>query len=547
MHIKLPLIYLLILILLTSSCEDFYNFEANKLNKKVEELIKESENIQNVDEKIILLSNAIEKLNKIQRKYPKTKIARNLRKNKKIDELNVEINSLEKLSSIEKKEKKKIATIEKIEKLINSANLEFKNKNFILSIQKLIEAAELSIYELKDARSKTRLLNNISRIKISLNDKNGALKTLNISKSFLDKTHGDLPKKIKNLSYIYEMLSELNNGKKDDVEKEIYKIINTEIQNKNNKAVALLEIAKTNINLKNIEKVKKDIKIASKFAEKSNVYLEIAKLSHKINNLEQTKLFLEKSKTAAESKDQVFWIVRELINIAEFENSIQENNASNKTLMDAKEYVLKNLDERIFIEIISSFAKINNLEQAKELLNLMKPGYEKAMAMSLVGNTFANKKDYSVMESFLNEALNTVPDLIGGKYALGLPGFSTKAKIFLYCAKSYALAGNFDKAHKILSQIESDRFYKEGIIDILHLQAKSNMSKTTELSINILNLGGKIVDNKFIGNIATILSVSGDIDNSLKTVKRMKFSVALSQTLINIAQEINLQQEDPLI
>ncbi len=43
------------------------------------------------------------------------------------------------------------------------------------------------------------------------------------------------------------------------------------------------------------------------------------------------------------------------------------------------------------------------------------------------------------------------------------------------------------------------------------------------------------------------ISTGYDIDNSLKTVKRMKFSVDLSQTLINIAQEINLQQEDPLI
>ena len=256
MYIKLPLICLLILILLTTSCDYFYNFEANKLNKKVEELIKESENVKTVDEKIILLANAIEKLNKIQQKYPKTKAARNLRKNKKIDELNLKKNNLEKLSSIDKKEKKKTITIEKLRNLIDSSNLEFKNKNFILSTQKLIEAAELSIHELKDNRSKARLLNNISRIKISLNDKEGALK------------------KIKNLSHIYEMLSELNNEKKDDVEKEIYKIINTEIQNKDNKAVALLEVVKANVNLKNIEKVKKDIEIASKFAEKSNVYLE---------------------------------------------------------------------------------------------------------------------------------------------------------------------------------------------------------------------------------------------------------------------------------
>ena len=474
MYIKLPLICLLILILLTSSCDDFYNFEANKLNKKVEELIKESENVKTVDEKIILLANAIEKLNKIQQKYPKTKAARNLRKNKNLDELNLKKNNLEKLSSIDKKEKKKTITIEKLRNLIDSSNLEFKNKNFILSTQKLIEAAELSIYELKDNRSKARLLNNISRIKISLNDKEGALKSLNMSKAFLDKTHVDLPKKIKNLSHIYEMLSELNNGKKDDVEKEIYKIINTEIQNKDNKAVALLEVVKANVNLKNIEKVKKDIEIASKFAEKSNVYLEIAKIFYRINNLQQTKFFLDKSKTAAKSKDQEFWIVRELINIAEFENSIQESSASNKTLMDAKEYVLKNLDERIFIEIISAFAKINNLEQAKELLSLMKPGYEKAMAMSFIGKELGVKKNLTEMEYFLNGALKTVPDLIGGKYALGLPGFSTKGRVYMEVAKAYALTENFKESYKILGLIESDRFYKEGISDVIIIQSQKD-------------------------------------------------------------------------
>ena len=118
---------------------------------------------------------------------------------------------------------------------------------------------------------------------------------------------------------------------------------------------------------------------------------------------------------------------------------------------------------------------------------------------------------------------------------------------FAEVAKSYALIGDFNVAYKLLGTIESDRFYKEGIIDVLYLQAKSNKPETTDLSINILNLGGKIIDNKFIGDIATILSISGDIDNSLKIVKKMKFRVDLTQTLINLAKEINPQQEDPLI
>ena len=73
--------------------------------------------------------------------------------------------------------------------------------------------------------------------------------------------------------------------------------------------------------------------------------------------------------------------------------------------MNAKKYVLdQKLDERIFIELIAAFANIYNLDQVKELLNLMKPGYEKAMAMSLVGKELFAKKNISEMEYLLTEA-----------------------------------------------------------------------------------------------------------------------------------------------
>ena len=141
-------------------------------------------------------------------------------------------------------------------------------------------------------------------------------------------------------------------------------------------------------------------------------------------------------------------------------------------MIDAKKYVLlKSLDERIFVELVRAFAKIYNLDQAKELLNLMKPGYEKAMAMSLIGKELVAKKNISEMEYFLNEAIKTVPDLVGGKYALGLPGFSTKGRVFMEVAKTYALAGKFDKSHELLGSIESDRFYKEGVSEIIIIQS----------------------------------------------------------------------------
>ena len=77
---KLLTVYLLILIFSFSGCEDFYNFEANKLNNKAEQLVKESKQINITDEKIILLSEALKKVEKIQKKYPRTKIARSHRK-----------------------------------------------------------------------------------------------------------------------------------------------------------------------------------------------------------------------------------------------------------------------------------------------------------------------------------------------------------------------------------------------------------------------------------------------------------------------------------
>ena len=46
------------------------------------------------------------------------------------------------------------------------------------------------------------------------------------------------------------------------------------------------------------------------------------KIYSKINDVDQLNYFLDKAKKTAKSKDQIFWIVRDLINISLFENSI---------------------------------------------------------------------------------------------------------------------------------------------------------------------------------------------------------------------------------
>ena len=537
--------YLIILVLSLAGCEEFYNFEANKLDKKAEELIERSEIVSNTDEKIKLLLNALIKIEKIQSRYPKTKVARLYRKKNKINNLNSRIDKLKIISSKQKIQKEKNANIYKIKKNIDLANVEFRNGNKLKSSLNLLNAAELSIKQIGDNRTKSRLSNEISKLRILLNDEENAFKNVLSSEKYINEMYTDLPKKIKNLSKVYEILHQLKKeNKKKEIEEKIYLIINNEISNNDNKAIALLEIAEINLLLENINKVKIDLKKSSKLAEKSNTYLEIAKISYKIDDIDQCKLFLNKAKIAAKSKDQEFWIIRELINIAIFENTIQLNEKSNETLMDAKKYVLKNLDKRIFIELINAFAKIYNLDQAKKLLNLMKPGYEKAMAMSLIGKELAAKKNILVMEYFLNEALKTVPNLVGGKYAHGLPSFSTKGRVFMEVATTYALAENFEKSHKLLGLIESDRFYKEGISEVIIIQSHKDKAGAKKLALKMLEHGGKIIDNKFIGKIAYAQAISGDIENSLNTIKRMELGFDYSQALINIANKINLQQED---
>ncbi len=538
---------LLILILFFSGCEDFYNFEAKKLNKKAQELIEKSLIINDTEEKVIFLSSSLKKIEKIKKKYPKTKIARLHRKEKKINNLNLNIEELKKISKKQKIKKESNANLNEIKKNIDLANVEFRNGNKLKSSLNLLNAAELSIYQIDDTRTKSRLSNEISKIRIFLNDREKAFQNLLLSEKYIDEIYTDLPKKIKNLTKVYKMFHELNKeNKKKEIEKKIYLIINNEISNNDNKAVAFLEVAKTNLLIENTYKVKEDLKKASELSEKSNTYLDIAKILYKINDIKEFNVMLNKAKTTAKSKDQEFWIVRELINIAIFEKSIELNNESIKTLMDAKKYLLKNLDQRIFSELISAFAKINNINQAKELLDLMEPGYEKSMAMSFIGKELGINKNLTEMEYFLNAALKTAPDLIGGKYALGLPGFSTKGRVYMEVAKTYALTENFKKSYKLLGLIESDRFYKEGISDVIIIQSQKDKDGAKKLVLKMLEQGGKIVDNKFIGILAYAQAISGDIENALNTTKKMNVGFDFSQALINIANQINLQRVSPL-
>ena len=537
---------LLIFTLCFSGCEEFYSFEAKKLNKKAQELIEESKIITDIDEKIILLSSALKKIEKIQKRYPKTKVARLHRKEKKINNINLNIDELIEISKKQKIQSKKKININKVKKNIDLADAEFKNGNRLKSSLNLLNAAELSIDQIGDTRTKFRMSNEISKLRILLNDKEKAFENLLMSEKYSDKMYTDLPKKIKNLTKVYKMYHELNKeNKKKEIEKKIYLIINDEVSNNDNKAVALTEVAKTNLLIKNTYKVKKDLKKASELAEKSNTYLGIAKILYKINDIKEVNTMLDKAKISARSKNQDFWVIRELINISLFEDSINKNEESYKTLLNAKNNISIIPDERLVLELVDAFAKINKIEEAEKLIQLIKPKYEQSMAYAFIGKQLGIKGYKTEMKSFSDKALIIAPDQVVGNYEFqGLPGFSTKGRIFAEVAKSYALIGDFNMAYELLSVIESDRFYKEGISEVLIIQAKNDKIGAGNLASKMLEHGGKIIDNKFLGRIAYVQAISGNIGDSLNIIKTMELGFDYSQALINIAHEISFQQED---
>ena len=546
---KIPSLFLLIFVFIISSCEDYYNFEAKKLDTKASKLIEEANTSAfNIDEKIILISKALEKLNKLERKYPKTKIAKNLRKNNKINNLNSVFEDLKKESNLGNIENQKKQVLTFIKERTYTASTEIKRRNFRTSSLLILDAAEKSVVEINDPRSKTRLFNKISETRLKLEDKEGALNTIINSLIFVDQMHVNLPKKITHLSKIYEILYYLGeNERYKDVEKKIYKIINNEIIFDDNKSVALAEIAKSNQKINNINQAKIDIEKALKLANSSASYLAIAEIQYNMNDLDLCKKTLLLAKKSAVLTKQEFWNVRELINISLFANSINLKEFSKNTLLEAENFALINPDERIVLELIQASAKIGNINQAKNLIPLIKPQYEKAFAMSVIGEELGKRKNLKEMNIYLNQAISLTPDLIAGNYdRLGLPGFSTKGRIYLKIAKSYAQVNNFEEAYKLLGLIESDRFYKEGIHDILYLQSKTKKREASKKALEILNFGGTILDNKFLSKIAVIQSISGDIENSFKTINNVTPSVDLSESLINIAIHINLQQANPL-
>ena len=219
---KILFIYLIIISLFLYGCEDFYNFEANKLNKKANILIENADNSDSTKEKIEFLSDALIKIEKIQKRYKKTKIARDHRKSKKINNLKIRIDNFRILLSKEKIELEKDINTSQIKKNMDLANIEFKNGNKLESSLKLLNAAEFSINQIGDTRTKSRLSNDISELRMLLNDNKNAFKNLLNSEEYINQMYTDLPKKIKNLSKIYKILHMLEEKEKQkEIEKKI--------------------------------------------------------------------------------------------------------------------------------------------------------------------------------------------------------------------------------------------------------------------------------------------------------------------------------------
>ena len=169
--------------------------------------------------------------------------------------------------------------------------------------------------------------------------------------------------------------------------------------------MAYAEIAKSNHKINNINQAKNDIEKALKLANTAAAYIAIANVQCKMTNLDDCKKTLLLAKEKAVLTKQEFWNVRELINIALFESSINLKESSEKTLLEAEKFILTNPDGRIILELIQAFAKIDNIDKAKNLINKINLHYEKAYAMSIVGEELGKRNNLSEMNLFLNALL----------------------------------------------------------------------------------------------------------------------------------------------
>ena len=105
--------------------------------------------------------------------------------------------------------------------------MELRNGDKLKGSLFLLNAAELSIQQIGDARTKSRLSNEISELRIHLNNKEKSYENLLNSEKYINEMYTDIPKKIKNLSKIYELLHFLNKkDKQKEIEEKIYLIIN---------------------------------------------------------------------------------------------------------------------------------------------------------------------------------------------------------------------------------------------------------------------------------------------------------------------------------
>ena len=68
--------------LFLTSCEEFYNFEANKLNEENKVIIDKSQIETDPSKKLVMYNKILNNYKKIQKKYKKTKIAKIHRKEK---------------------------------------------------------------------------------------------------------------------------------------------------------------------------------------------------------------------------------------------------------------------------------------------------------------------------------------------------------------------------------------------------------------------------------------------------------------------------------
>ncbi|MEM1392049.1 MAG: tetratricopeptide repeat protein [Cyanobacteria bacterium P01_H01_bin.150] len=335
---------------------------------------------------------------------------------------------------------------------------------------------------------------------------------------------------------------------KDDNLKLALKIIDDEIQDSDDKARALSEIAGIYIKLEKEDKaialLKKAIETANQIQEsynKAKALSSIAEAVAKLNSSERAISLLEKALKAANQIQESNYKASALTSIAEVYEKLNSSQKAIPLLEKALEVAnqIQDLDSKAsaLTSIAEVYAKLNSsdkavplLEKALKAANQIQYSSSKASALTSIAGVYAkleSKKAISLLEKAL-KAANLIQDL------------SSKASTLTYIAQTYAKLNSSEKAIPLLekaikadNQIQGSHFKTPALTSIAEVVAKLNSSqKAIPLLEKLLKGANQIQYSDLKAIILT------DIAEAYAKLNSSQKAILLLETAIETANQI---------